>query len=46
MIEKTINKNREAIRRSLHRLDQVRLQGFDETKIKKNPQNEHRQRIE
>ena len=44
--EKTINKNREAIRRSLHRLDQVRLQGFDETKIKKNPQNEHRQRIE
>ena len=46
MIEKTINKNREAIRRSLHRLDQVRLQDFDETKIKKNPQNEHRQRIE
>lgn len=46
IVEKTINKNREAIRRSLHRLDQVRLQDFDETKIKKNPQNEHHQRIE
>lgn len=46
IVEKTINKNREAIQRSLHRLDQVRLQGFDETKIEKNPQIEHGQRIE
>lgn len=44
--ETTINKNREAIRRSLHRLDQVRLQDFDDTNIEKNPQIEHCQRIE